>query len=273
MSGFVFGKSEKIELPEIGLGTWKMGGSFTADTSRDAVEIKAIRHALSVGYRFIDTAEMYGAGHCEELVGRAISGKKGVLIATKVWQTNLAYDAVIAAAERSLKRLGIETIDLYQIHWPNDAIPLRDTMRAMEKLKDEGKIRHIGVCNFGVELLQDAMSYLSHAEIVTDQVKYNIMDRSAEEELLPFCKKENIGIIAYEPLARQRVLSGSTGKRLKQIASRIGKTETQVALNYIITRGAVPIPKSSDPKHIEENFGATGWRLESRDMETLELIA
>ena len=124
MKPLEFGRSEKVRMPDIGLGTWKMGGGSKPDTSNDQREKDAIRKALEIGYSFIDTAEMYGGGHAEELVGEAAEGRE-VFIATKVWQTNLHYDDVIRAAEASLKRLRRKQIDLYQIHWPSDDIPLR----------------------------------------------------------------------------------------------------------------------------------------------------
>ncbi|MEM3851397.1 MAG: aldo/keto reductase [Methanomassiliicoccales archaeon] len=268
----MFTWKEGFDVPEIGLGTWKLGGTFTPDTENDKRDVAAIRTALEIGYRFIDTAEMYGAGHCEELVRQAVDGSEGVTIATKVWQTNLAYEDVLKSAQRSLKRLGVKTIDLYQIHWPNDSIPIRETMRAMEKLKEEGKIAHIGVSNFGVELLEDARSCLSKYEIVSNQIKFNLLDKAAEHDLLAYCKKEGIGIIAYEPLARGRVFTGRCGKVLNEIAARNGKTPSQVALNWIICSGAMPIPKSSDAVHLKENLGATDWRLYASDLKVLNDI-
>lgn len=270
MPGFVFGKGAQLELPEIGLGTWKIGGTFTADRANDRKEVEAIAAALDMGYRFIDTAEMYGAGHCEELVGKAIGGRDGVIVGTKVWQTNLSYDQVLQAAERSMRRLGVSRIDLYQIHWPSDSIPLRETMRALEKLKDEGKIGHIGVCNFGVELLEDAASYLSHTEIVSDQIRFNLLERGAEEELIPYCRRQGMGIIAYEPLSRQKVFKGAVGEVLKQLSERNGKSPAQIALNWIICKGALPIPKSTDRRHLKENLGAAGWRLTDREIGMLD---
>ncbi|MCL5437513.1 MAG: aldo/keto reductase [Candidatus Thermoplasmatota archaeon] len=264
-----FGSSHSVRMPDIGMGTWKMGGEFTADTSRDTEEIEALKAGLDIGYSFIDTAEMYGAGHAEELVGRAISGRD-VFIATKVWQTNLGYDDVLKAADRSLRRLGRKTIDLYQIHWPNDSIPLRDTMRAMEKLVEEGKIAHIGVSNFDVELIEDAMSHLSRNELFSNQISYSLVDRRAENGLLNYCKKQRIGIIAYEPLARGKVFKGRTGRVLAKAAEMAHKTEAQVALNWIMSRGAVPIPKASSIDHLKENFGASGWRLSGKVLQFME---
>jgi len=268
---FKFGKNEKFEVPEIGLGTWTIGGTFTADHSADASAVKSIQRAFDMGYSFVDTAEMYGAGHTEEIVGMALRGRK-VTVATKVWQTNLHYDDVLSAARRSIERLGVNCIDLYQIHWPNDSIPLRETMKAMEKLVDDGLVRHIGVSNFDEELLEDAAGYLSHREIVSDQVKFSLIDREPLNGLLDYCRDNHIGIIAYEPLSRGKVLSGATGKVLASIARRKGMTPVQIALNWLISKGAMPIPKSTSPEHLLENLQAAGWRLSGEDVQKLDNI-
>lgn len=256
-------------MPEIGLGTWRMGGSFKADSSHDAHETAAIKKAIGMGYRLIDTAEMYGDGHSEELVGIAAEGAD-VFIATKVWQTHLSYDDVLKAARRSLKRLRREYIDLYQVHWPSDSIPLRETMRAMEKLADDCSIRHIGVSNFGPELLEDAGSYLSRHEIFSDQVSYSVADRGPENGLTDYCRKNGIGIMAYEPLAKGRVFEGRTGSVLAEAAGMVSRTPAQVALNWLICKRALPIPKSTDALHLQENLGSSGWRLPDRVLKFMD---
>lgn len=263
------GGGRGLKLPEIGLGTWRIGGSFTPDHSEDKESAEAIAFALDLGFRLIDTAEMYGSGNSESIVGRAAKGRD-VILATKVWNSNLRYDDLIKAADRSLGRLGVKTIDLYQVHWPNDSIPLRETMRAMEKLVEEGKIRHIGVSNFDAQLLDDARSYLSREEIVSDQVSYSLVDRTPEYELMDYCRREGIRILAYEPLARMKVLTGKTGRAIEAVAKKCGRTPVQVALNWIISKGAIPIPKSTDRKHLEENIRAAGWRLDPGDVRLLD---
>jgi diketogulonate reductase-like aldo/keto reductase len=269
MKTLEFGSREKVRMPDMGLGTWKMGGGTAPDTSNDERELDAIRTAIDIGYSFIDTAEMYGGGHTEELVGRAAEGKD-VFIATKVWQTNLHYDDVLRAAEASLKRLRRKQIDLYQVHWPNDAIPLRETMKAMEKLVDDGRIRYIGVSNFGPELIDDARSHLSRCDIISDQVSYSLADRTPENGLTDYCRREGIGIIAYEPLSRGRVFRGRTGKILAEASDMVSRTRAQVALNWLISKGALPIPKSSRHDHLLENFGAAGWRLPEKVLKFID---
>lgn len=269
MKPLEFGRSEKVRMPDIGLGTWKMGGGSKPDTSNDQREKDAIRKALEIGYSFIDTAEMYGGGHAEELVGEAAEGRE-VFIATKVWQTNLHYDDVIRAAEASLKRLRRKQIDLYQIHWPSDDIPLRETMKAMEKLVDDGRVRYIGVSNFGPELIDDARCHMSRYDIISDQVSYSLADRNPESGLTDYCRREGIGIIAYEPLSRGKVFSGRTGRILAEAASMVSRTKAQVALNWLISKGALPIPKSSSADHLHENFGAAGWRLPEKVLKFID---
>jgi len=258
------------KVPAIGLGTWKIGGSMTPDHSQDDLAIKALRHGISLGMWLIDTAEIYGGGHAEELVGEAIKifNREKIFIVTKVWETNLRYDDVLKAAKRSLKRLKTNYIDLYLIHWPNPRIPLSETMKAMEKLVSDGLVRYIGVSNFSVKLMEEARSYLSKEDIVVNQVKYNVYDRSVERDILPYCQKEGITLMAYTPLAKGSV---STDKTLIEIGRKYGKTAAQVALNWLISKDMViAIPKAIRIEHIEENAGAMGWRLSEEDIRYIE---
>lgn len=169
------------KIPAIGLGTYGIGGYMHSDYSKDKEAIELIRYAIEIGLNFIDTAEMYGSGHTEELIGEAIMGlREKVFIATKVSPSHFSYEEVIKACERSLKRLKTTYIDLYQLHWPNPSIPIKETMKAMEYLVDKGKIRYIGISNFSVEETKEAMEALSKYEIVSNQVEYSILERSIE---------------------------------------------------------------------------------------------
>jgi diketogulonate reductase-like aldo/keto reductase len=206
----------------------------------------------------IDTAEIYGGGHAEELVGEVVKEfvRDEVFIASKVWHTNLRYDDVLKACERSLRRLQTSYIDLYYIHWPNPSIPLSETMRALERLHDEGKIRYIGVSNFTASLVEEARSYLSHADIVADQVEYSLYERSIEKDLMPYCLRESIMIVAYSPLGHGRLvreLHDGRSKRAKilmEVAERYSKTPIQVALNWVIWHEhIITIPKSIRREH------------------------
>lgn len=165
------GSGEKI--PAIGIGTWKMGVDRKA-------EVAALGAGIAAGSRFVDTAEIYGTEH---IVAEALRGKSGVFVATKVWPNHLHYDDVIKACDRSLAQLGVKSIDLYQIHWPNYKVPIEETMAAMEKLVDDGKIRHIGVSNFSAKEMQEARAAMKRYDIVSNQVEFSILVRDAEKSL------------------------------------------------------------------------------------------
>jgi diketogulonate reductase-like aldo/keto reductase len=260
------------KFPALGLGTWGIGGFSYPDYSNDELAIEIIRFAVEIGMNFIDTAEMYGAGHSEELVGEAIKGiREKVFIATKVLPTNFRYEDVIKACERSLRRLKTSYIDLYQLHWPNPSIPIKETMRAMEILANEGKIRYIGISNFSVEETIEAMNALSKYEIVSNQVEYSLLVRDIEKDLLDFCRKNKITVIAYSPLARGELLKGKYYEFLSKIGKKYNKTAAQVALNWLIIKENVTaIPKAFSRKKIVENMGAYGWKLSDEDLKTID---
>ncbi len=268
------GKTE-VYLPVIGFGTWEIGGRFTPDYSVDRQAIGMIRLAINMGITFIDTAEVYGGGHTEEIVGDAIRefDREKLFIATKVWISNLRYQDVLKAMEGSLKRLNLDYVDLYQVHWPNPGIPLRDTMRAMERLFLDGKTRYIGVSNFNVRDLEEAMSYLSHTEIVSNQVLYNIIDKGIEEYVLPFCRKNNITVIAYRPLSKGQIAQEPYKSRLEKIGKKYGKTAVQVAINWVLRHdNVVAIPRTMNPKHLEEILGSIGWIMSEEDYEEVSRL-
>jgi diketogulonate reductase-like aldo/keto reductase len=260
------------KIPALGLGTWGIGGFSYPDYSNDELAIEIIRFAVEIGMNFIDTAEMYGAGHSEELIGEAIKGiRDKVFIATKVLPTNFRYEDVIKACERSLRRLKTSYIDLYQLHWPNPSIPIKETMRAMEKLVNEGKIRYIGISNFSVEETIEAMNALSKYEIVSNQVEYSLLVRDIEKDLLEFCRKNKITVIAYSPLARGELLKGKYYEFLSKIGKKYNKTAAQVALNWLIIKeNVVAIPKAFSKAKIVENMGAYGWKLSDEDLKAID---
>jgi aryl-alcohol dehydrogenase-like predicted oxidoreductase len=214
--------ASELELPVITFGAWAIGGLFWGG-SNDEEAVDAMRAALDHGIDAIDTAPIYGCGHSEVLVGKAIQGRRDrVKVLTKCglrWDNNdgeyyftleapdgskvTAYknvkaDSIRQECEQSLKRLGIETIDLYQVHWPSDTAPAGETMGELVRLRDEGKIRHIGVSNYKTADLQVS---LPHGPIASDQIKYNLLERSVEADPLPFCRENNIGVIAYSPMS------------------------------------------------------------------------
>jgi len=256
-----------VKVPAIGMGTWGIGGYSSRDTGGDKEAIQALRRGIELGMYLIDTAEMYGAGHAEEVVGEAIKpfSREQVFIVSKVLPENLHYADVIKAAQRSLKRLQTDWIDLYLIHLPNPKIPLVETIEAMEELVERNVVRFIGVSNFDLSQVEEARSYLSKDNIVVNQVEYNLLERSIERDVLPYCTRQQMTVMAYTPLASGRL---SKSKFLLEVGKRYEKTAAQVALNWLIAKErVVAIPKAVNIDHLEENAGAMGWRLSQDDIE------
>ncbi len=251
-----------IMIPEIGLGTWRYKGG-----------VEPLRKGIELGASLIDTAEGY---YTEDVVGEAIKGtREKVFIATKVSGRHLSYDGVLRAAEDSLRKLEMDYIDLYQVHWPNPSYPLRETMRAMGELADRGIVRFIGVSNFDVDELEEAQSYLHNHPIASNQVLYNLNRREIEIDLIPYCEERGISILAYTPLDDGKLARNpATNKRmrvLKDIAKEIGKTMGQAALNWCTSQERViAIPKSDSVSRTIENCGSSGWRLSEDQIKRLE---
>ena len=260
-------------IPVVGLGTWGIGGEMGPDASQDEAGIEALRLGLDLEMRFIDTAEMYGAGHSEEVVARALEGRRDrVFVASKVSPRHFAYNDVLDAAKRSLKRLGLKQMDLYQLHWPSSKIPIAETMRAMEKLVSDGLTRHIGVSNFSVEQMKEAQQSLSHEKIVSNQVEFSLVDRSVEARILPYCQKEGLTLIAYSPLGQGKIPGGrgSSFKVLDEMAAKLDKSRNQVALGWVLQHDSVvAIPKAADPEHVKENAEVADWKIDSEDYQRL----
>lgn len=264
MTGTVESKklgSSHVELPAIGLGTWRYRGG-----------IEPLRTGIDHGACLIDTAEIYGT---EGIVGQAIRGcRNQVFVATKVAPRNFRRRELIAAAENSLKRLDTEYIDLYQLHWPNHTVPIEETMSAMEALVDAGKVRFIGVSNFSVRDLKNAEAALSRYNIVTNQVRYSLIDRTIEGGLLEYCRQKQITIIAHSPLGTSfaKIHAADSEGVLAQVAIRAGRTEGQVALNWLIAKdNIIAIPKASTIAHAIEDCSSTGWRLSPGEYSALEM--
>jgi len=267
------GKSA-VEIPVLGLGTWEMGGLMSRRLGGEENAARALRLGMELGMSFIDTAEMYASGHSEEVVAQAVGDarEKGFL-ATKVSAENLSHDDVLRAYDSSLTRLKTSYIDLYQVHWSNPRIPIAETMKAMERLASEGKVLNVGVSNFSVRQTREAQNALSKIDLASNQVEYNLVQRSIEEDLLQYCTKEHITVIAYSPIAQGRIASNGRGERwrtLDEIARKYHKTRTQVALNWLIAKEAVvAIPKAGNLEHVRENAGAVGWTLSKEDQDEL----
>jgi diketogulonate reductase-like aldo/keto reductase len=261
------------DVPIVGMGTWMIEGR-TKDADKRAIE--AMQLGIDLGMTHIDTAEMYGNGRAEELVAEALNGRRqSVFLVSKVLPTNASYDRTLKACERSLKRLKTEYIDLYLLHWPSSHHPIEETMRAMEKLVDEGMIRFIGVSNFDVEQLRKAQSALKKYRIACNQVLYHIDYRGIEHDLLPYCAQNEIAIVGYSPFGHGNFPSNQSrgGKILNEIAKRHNRTVRQVVLNFL-TRDSnlFTIPKAANPDHVRDNSGAVGknWKLDDEDIATID---
>lgn len=265
-------------VPVMGIGTWLMGGRLKRDEKHDKECIAALQKAVSLGMTHIDTAELYGDGHAEEIVGVAIKkfSRKKLFITSKVRSQHLHYEDVITACERSLKRLQTEYLDLYLIHAPNPDIPITETMKAMDVLLSKGRIKYIGVSNFPVDELKEAQKFTKNT-IVANQIEYSLLARDAgrftdnmESEIIPYCQQHGISVISWRTLA-YGLLAKPGFPVLDAMARKYKKTQAQVALNWVIAKDILVIPKATKPEHIEENLGALGWRLTEEDANLLEV--
>ncbi len=255
-----------VRLDPVGQGCMGVGGRFSADCSRDSEQIASLRLGIELGMTFIDTAEVYGAGHSEEIVGKAVSGLRDkVFLASKVSPENLSPDKLAASCEKSLSRLGVDCLDLYQIHWPNPAIPLEDSLGAMLELRRQGKIRKIGVSNFSLDELGRASRALGPGGLFSLQMEYNLFERGPERELIPFCQEHGMLFIAYSPLDQGHVVwNASARASLERVAAEFGFTPAQAALKFLASKGPVlPIPKALSEVHVREN--ASALALEAGD--------
>ena len=250
-------------ISAIGIGTYGIRD--------EAKAIEALKHAVEVGLDLIDTAEMYGSGRAEELVGMVVRdmGRSRVFIVTKLYPHRFSNpEDSIRALKASLKRLGVNCVDLVLIHWPEEATPIERQVRSLEALVDSGLTRYMGVSNFTTEQLKKALISTTKHDIVVNQVKYSVVDRGVEGELLPFCIANKVTLMAYTPLERGRV---ADMRPLKELAFKYSKTPIQIALNFLIARPyVVAIPKTERRERVEEFKGALGWRLSYPDIQILE---
>ena len=278
----VLGKTE-IKVPILGQGAWGMGGLFSsqigisgdnnnANIEKEKKDIESLKKGIELGWTFIDTAEAYAEGRSEEIVAEAIKGKRDkVFIATKVWPNNFSHDNIIKSANQSLRRLQIDVIDLYQLHWPSKTVPIKESMKAMENLVKDGKIKHIGISNFSAEQTKEAQESLSRNEIVSNQVEYSLLNRNIEKEIMPYCENNNITIIAWSPLARGKIAEPDVANRLKVFSDKYKKTSMQIALNWLISKNnTIAIPKASRIEHLIENNGSLNWKLSNEDLRLIE---
>ena len=301
-----------VKLSCLGLGGWQLGGHDWGKVSESQL-VKAVHKAIDSGVTLFDTAPIYGLGHSEELLGKALGAyRRNVILATKAgftWKKNDVFEGFIDNSpaninqeiDINLKKLGTDYIDVYQIHWPDPNTPIDDTLFAMKKLKQSGKIRCIGCCNFSLDLLKEAIKY---AEISTIQIPYSLVDRKFEGDLLPFCGENNIAVLAYSPIARGFLSGKYDGntifslndhrsrsedeyfqseafaknlrilENLKFIAKKLDKTPSQIALRWVLENAYVTtaIFGAKNSAQVEENTAASDFTLSQEDMEFLNKV-
>jgi diketogulonate reductase-like aldo/keto reductase len=259
-----------VDVAVIGQGTWDIPES--GDRLSEAKQ--AIRRGVELGMTHLDTAEMYGLGRVEELLGDAIQGisRERIFVTSKVLPSNARYESTLEACERSLKRMRLEYFDLFLLHWPSEH-PLEETMRALEALVQQGKTRFIGVSNFDVDEMLEAASYLRSVPLACNQVLYHLHERSIEHGLIPQARKQKVAIVAYTPFGRGRFprAESKVGGVLSSIAAKHGATPRQVILAFLTREANVfAIPKASRIAHVEENAGAGDLVLERADCEAID---
>lgn len=251
----IFQLDNNINIPALGFGTWDLNG-------QEAME--AVSYALEIGYRHIDTADTYN-NHKE--IGMVIqkSGipREEVFITTKVWRDDLGKNALKDAAHRFLDELQVDYLDLLLIHWPNSNFPIKETMQAMRALKEGGIIKAIGVSNFTIKLLEEAL-LKGKAEIVNNQVEYHPSFK--QPVLRKWCEKNDVLLTAYSPLGQGKDMQLPI---IREVAKKHGRPSEQVVLNWIMSQGMVAIPKSANKEHIKSNFESTQWPLVDEDVEKI----
>lgn len=259
-----------FELPVYGLGLWQMGGRWEADTSNDEAEITAIRAALDAGITHLDTAESYGDGHAEELLGRAIKGydRSKRIIATKVSADHQSYNDLHRSFEASLKRLDTDYVDLYMLHrYPEPGTNITDTMRALDELVAQGLIKNIGVCNMTPNRFNEVQKRTKN-KLVVNQVHYNVMVREVEKRgILEQCQNEDTMLVAWGSVQKGALPNAPL---ITELAKKYGKTPTQIAINWLISQqNVVAISKTSSLEHLQENLGALNFTMDTTDIERI----
>lgn len=260
-----------IDVPVIGQGTW----DFPETGGRLDEAIRALRLGVELGATHIDTAEMYGAGRVEELVGEAVAPlpREQLFLTGKVLPSNATFEGTITACERSLRRMRTEYLDLYLLHWPSEH-PFEETARAFERLVRDGKVRHVGVSNFDVEALREACAMMARVPIVCNQVLYHLRERGIEHSLLSVCRELGVAIVAYTPFGRARFPSPKSvgGSTLARIAAQHGVHPRQVVLAFLTREPSLfTIPKAARCEHVRQNVAAAALQLDDADFAALDV--
>jgi diketogulonate reductase-like aldo/keto reductase len=252
------------EVPVLGQGTWGLGER----SANRQDEIDALRFGIDIGMTLIDTAEMYGDGAAEELIGEAIEGRReGVFIVDKVFPHNATRKGTVAACERSLRRLATDRIDLYLLHW-RGAVPLEDTLAAFDDLQRAGKIRHWGVSNFDVPDMEQVARVSGGAAVSSNQVLYNLTRRGIEYDLMPWCEQHGVPLMAYSPLEQGRLMGHPA---IRRIADAHAATPAQVALAWVLRKEhLIAVPKASTPGHVKQNRAALDIHLTPDELAALD---
>jgi diketogulonate reductase-like aldo/keto reductase len=251
-------------VPQLGQGTWYIGDS----AATRAAEIAALRRGVECGMTLIDTAEMYGNGRSESLVGEAIAGLRDrVYLVSKVLPSNASVDGTIRACEASLKRLQVETIDLYLLHW-RGRYPFGDTIQAFHRLIEQGKIRTWGVSNLDVDDMDELFHTSGGSACAVNQVLYNSEHRGIEFDLLPWCRQRKVTVMAYSPVGQGGRLLASSA--LKGVARKHGVSPAQVALAWCLRQPVLAIPKAGSIQHVEENAAAADLKLDAQDLAEID---
>jgi diketogulonate reductase-like aldo/keto reductase len=252
------------KVPVLGQGTWNIGDSAASRVA----EIATLRRGIDCGMTMIDTAEMYGSGRSENLVGEAIEGQREqVYLVSKVLPSNASLEGTVRACEASLKRLRTDVLDLYLLHW-RGRYPLHETIRGFERLLEQGKIRAWGVSNFDVDDMEELFTTPGGAACAANQVLYNPEHRGIEYDLLPWCAQNGVGVMAYSPVGQGgRLLSSAA---LKNVAQKRGISVAQAALAWCLRQQIMAIPKASSVRHVEENAAAASVELDTEDLAAIE---
>lgn len=253
-----------LELPALGIGTWKMGEKLSSREN----EIAAIRTALDLGMSVIDTAEMYGDGRSELLIGQAIKNRRDdAYLISKVYPWNASKIGIQLSCDKSLANLGVEQLDMYLLHW-RGKVPLVETVEALETLKQNGKIRAWGVSNFDTDDMEELLKIENGDQCEVNQILYNLSRRNPEYDLLPWCQNHGITVMAYSPI-EQGILTKNAD--LIHMAKAYQATPAQIAIAFILERdGVMPIPKSSTPDRVVENYHAIDIELSDEDLAILD---
>ena len=261
----------RVKVSAVGQGTIGAGSYEKANPERIKTRIKVFERGIELGMTFMDTGEDYENGLAEELLGKAIKGKRDkVFISSKFKPVHNSFTGVQSSLEGSLKRLNTDYIDLYQIQWPNSSIPISETMLALSALIEKGKIKFAGVCNFTLNQLKEAQAVFQH-KIVSIQTEYNLQNRSIETELLPYCQQNKITVIAYNLFSQGSLNFSETERRkLETLAAKYRSTVPQIIINWIISQpGVIALTNTMNPDHLKENARAADFRMDDADLETI----